>query len=406
MPSIQRFVSRLPLREVLLALALVAGGATLLGWLAAGADAATAVARALSALLVVSPFAPAVAQRIAQNRLDGLLDDLKVHDLDDATLDALATADVVVFDTASTLTAGTPVVSAVLASPRSNAAEVLSLAASAEFESSHPLARAIIHEARSRAVAVAPPTGFTTIEGRGVRSTVEGREVLVGSSRLVAEQGIVLEPSLATAAHLSATSGASVLFVLEASQVCGVIAITDEIRSGAPESVSRLRAEGLRVAMLTGAPLEVADWLSVRLGLTEVFAAVLPRDKPDVISRMQTRGSRVVVVGDGIDDAATLAQADVGIALGADAGHAKVLIAARDPRRVADLVAAARVRWRGARRRLGILIAFHALTVPIAAGALAGLGVVMPPVLAVALSLALLGGLAADAHTQYRRIRP
>lgn len=397
---------RLAAREVLLGVALLGGAATLGGWLAAGAEVEFAVARALSVLLVVSAFAPVVAQRVSARRQRRVLDDLRVHPVDDAVLDAASRATVVVFDTAGTLTAGTPRVVAVVAATGGSAAEVLAAAASAEFESPHPLGRAIIAEARARSVVVAPPTGFTTLEGRGVRSTVEGREVLVGSARLVAEQGLRLEESLAMAAHANAAAGATVLVVIVAGRVDGLIAISDPVRPGASDAVARLRALRVRVAMLTGAPLEVSDWLSVRLGLDEVYAGVLPRDKPDVVSRLQHRGARVLVVGDSIDDAPTLVQADVGIALGADAGDADIRIADRDPRSVAGLLEFCRARDRGRRRRLGLIVAYHLVTVPLAAGALAAVGVLMPPVLALALSLALIGGLALDAGAAARRRRP
>ena len=406
MPERARPWFRPAARELLLIVALMGAAATLVSWLVAGTDIGSAVARGLSVLLVVSPFAPVVADHVAGRRRRRVLDELRVHPVDEAVLEAAATSDVVVFDTAGTLTTGTPTVVAVVPGAASSAPEVLALAASAEFESAHPLARAIVAEARQRSVDVAPPTGFTTLEGRGVRSTVEGREVLVGSQRLLAEQGLRLEQPLQTAAHLAATSGATVLIVIVAGTAIGLITIADPLRPGAAEAVARLRGLKLRVAMLTGAPLEVADWLSVRLGLDEVYAGVLPQDKPDTVSRLQQRGSRVVVVGDGVDDAAALAQADVGIALGADAGQTDIRITGRDPRIVADLLAVSRAVRRGRRRRLGIIIGYHVAAVPLAAGALAGVGVLMPPMLALGLSLALLGALAVDANALHRRRRP
>lgn len=387
----------LPVREVLLGVALLGSAVTFAGWQLSGADLEFTVARALSVLLVVSPFAPVVAARVAARRERRVLDDLRVHSVDAAMLEAAAATTVVVFDTAGTLTAGTPTVTAVVPAPGGSAAEVLAAAASAEFESPHPLARAIVAQARAQSLVVAPPTGFTTLEGRGVRSTVAGQEVLVGSARLVAEQGLRLDESLSMAAHAQAAAGATVLVVIVAGQVIGLIAIADPLRTGAHDAIGRLRALRVRVAMLTGAPLEVSDWLSVRLGLDEVFAGVLPQDKPDLVSRLQHRGARVLAVGDSIDDGPTLTQADVGVALGADAGDADIRIASRDPRSVADLLEYCRARVRGRRRRLAILVGYHLMTVPVAAGALAGVGLLMPPVLALALSLALLGGLALDA---------
>ena len=395
-----------PVREVLLGVALLGSVATLAAWQLAGADIEFVVARALSVLLVVSPFATVVATRVSARREQRVLDDLRVHSVDAGMLDVAAATTVVVFDTAGTLTAGTPTVSAIVPALGGSAVDILAVAASAEFESPHPLGRAIVAEARAQSLVVAPPTGFTTLEGRGVRSTVAGQEVLVGSGRLVAEQGLRLDESLSAAAHAHAAAGATVLVVIVAGQIVGLIAIADPLRTGAHDAVARLRALKVRVAMLTGAPLEVSDWLSVRLGLDEVFAGVLPQDKPDVVSRLQHRGARVLAVGDSIDDGPTLDQADVGVALGADAGDADIRIAGRDPRSVADLLEYCRARVRGRRRRLAIIAGYHAVTVPIAAGVLAGVGILMPPVLALALSLALLGGLALDAGALRARRRP
>ncbi len=377
----------------LVIVALASAGVTLAAWrLVLPDDPAFIVERVVAVLVVVGPGALGLARLRAAEASAARLARDGIRAAMPAALERLGRVDIVLFDTAGTLTTGEGAVRAVVPSGSWAAPDVLALAASVEFESEHPVARAIVAHARAASVTVAPPTGFTSLAGRGVRAAVDGREVLVGSARLLDEQGLRLTPELRSAAQASEAAGATVVYVIVSGSVAGLLAVEDPLRPESAQAIARLRAHGVRAALVTGGSLAVADWVAVRLGLDEVFAEMLPDDRADLVSRLQQRGARVAVVGEGVADADALAAADVGIAIGAGPETvADLVLGSDDPRAVASALDTSRAVRRARRRTLAVVIAYHALMIPLAAGVFAGVGVILPLALAAALPAVLLG---------------
>jgi Cu2+-exporting ATPase len=335
-------------------------------------------------------------------------------------LEAARRVDVVLFDKTGTLTTGMPSVTAVVSADGGRGAatgvdranEVLALAASVEAKSEHPLASAIVAEARTRGLKVVRAAKFGSLAGRGATATVAGRELTVASQRLLTERAITLPAELVHATREHSASGATIVYLLATAtaiakasasakasatakakakaepkaEVLGLIALTDTVRPEAPEAVSMLIARGIRVAMLTGDSHAVAASVAATLGITEVFAEVLPSQKADVVHKLQSAGDRVAMVGDGVNDAPALALADVGIAIGAGTDvaieSAGIVLASSDPRGVAKLFTLSRATWRKELQNLFWATGYNAVGIPLAAGVAAGVGFVMPPAVA------------------------
>jgi Cu2+-exporting ATPase len=204
----------------------------------------------------------------------------------------------------------------------------------------------------------------------------------VASARLVTERGVKLDTALVQAAR--DVAGSTVVYLLEGDRALGMFALRDVVRPESAEAVYLLRDRGIRVAMLTGDSHQVADVVAKQLGITEVFAEVLPGEKSAVVARLQQEGAkRVAMVGDGINDAPALAQADLGIAIGAGTDvaieSAGVVLASSDPRGVADTVTLSRASYRKMLQNLAWATGYNAIGLPVAAGVLAGVGFLMPP---------------------------
>ncbi|MDO7883334.1 heavy metal translocating P-type ATPase [Salinibacterium soli] len=348
-------------------------------------DPAFVLERVVSVLVIACPHAlglaiPLVSQiSTALGAKNGILVKNRL------ALEEARTIDVVLFDKTGTLTTGSQGVAAVAVADGRTEEEVLALAASVEASSEHPIARAIVAEAAERGVPVAKATGFAALAGRGAQATVDGREVLVVSQRVITERGLVLPVSFVQSARDLAGSGATIVYVLSGDEVLGMIGLADTVRPESLEAVRDLTARGVRVAMLTGDSHEVATWVARQLGIEEVFAQVLPGEKADVVRRLQQSG-RVAMVGDGINDAPALAQADVGIAIGAGTDvaieSAGIVLASSDPRGVASMLALSKATWRKEVQNLFWATGYNAIGIPLAAGAAYGAGILLPPALA------------------------
>jgi Cu2+-exporting ATPase len=217
-----------------------------------------------------------------------------------------------------------------------------------------------------------------------VTATVDGRRLTVASGRLVTERGIRLDPAMVTELRDAEAAGETVVYLLEGDAVLTMFGIADVIRPESAEAVRLLAARGVRVAMLTGDSHAVANHVAGQLGITEVFAEVLPGDKADVVAKLQAEGAkRVAMVGDGVNDAPALARADLGIAIGAGTDvaieSAGVVLASSDPRGVADTITLSRAGYRKMLQNLAWATGYNAIGLPVAAGVLAGVGFLMPP---------------------------
>lgn len=269
---------------------------------------------------------------------------------------------------------------------------VLGLAASVEASSEHPIARAIVTAAQERGVSGVRASDFSALAGRGATATVAGRVLTMASGRLVTERGIRLDPVFVHAAREVAAEGATIVYLVDETEgtgpgqarVLGMFALADTVRPQSAEAVALLAKRGIRVAMLTGDSHEVANWVAAKLGITEVFAEVLPGQKSDVVAKLQADGSkRVAMVGDGVNDAPALTRADVGIAIGAGTDvaieSADIVLASSDPRGVADTITLSRASYRKMLQNLAWGTGYNVIGLPLAAGVLAGVGFIMPP---------------------------
>ena len=287
-----------------------------------------------------------------------------------------------IFDKTGTLTRGTPVIAGVSAAPGTEETALLALAASVEADSEHPLARAIARAADDRGIQVPMATGFQARAGVGARAMVDRRDVQVGGPRLLADAGLGVPDSLRTATDGWARDGRTVLYIIADGRLLGALAAEDEIRGEAREAVDRLHGMGVRVAMLTGDARAVADSVARRIGIDEVAAEILPADKAAAVRQLQAGGARVAMVGDGVNDAPALAQAEVGIAIGAGTDvaveSAGIILVRDDPRDVAAAIELSRAAYRKMAQNLVWATAYNAVAIPIAAGVLAPMGVILP----------------------------
>jgi len=359
---------------ILFYVALTAGFVTLAYWWVAAGDPEEALIRTATVLVIACPHALglAIPLVVAISTALGARNGLLVKDR--LALERARTLDTVIFDKTGTLTQGKPALTGVW--PEDT--EPLRLAAAVETESEHAIARAIVAGAADRGLAIPRAERFEALPGRGAQAVVEGRMVAVGGPRLLADLG--LAPVDASGAW--ATEGRTVLHVVVDGDVKGALAVEDAIRPESAEAVASLHALGIRVAMITGDSQAVADSVAGRLGIDEVAAQVLPADKAAAVARFQAGGRTVAMVGDGVNDAPALAQADVGIAIGAGTDvaveSAGIVLVRNDPRDVVGAIELSRATHRKMVQNLGWATGYNLIAIPVAAGLLTPWGIELP----------------------------
>jgi Cu2+-exporting ATPase len=368
-------------------------------WFALGAAVLTAIAwtlvgnpddavvRTITVLVIACPHAlglaiPLVVQIATERAARG-----GVLITDRLALETMRRVDAVLFDKTGTLTKGEPAVTGAASTGGVDLDDVLAFAAAAESDSEHPLARAIVQEATTRGLTVPTATNFTASPAIGVRAIVgdassapthHGRVVEVGGPGLLARDGHApLEASIPWS-----EAGATVLHVVIDGEVAGAFALADEIRPESRDTVKALHRIGVEVVMITGDAEPVARTVAAELGIDRVFAGVRPEDKASKVQELQHEGRTVAMVGDGVNDAPALAQADVGLAIGAGTdvaiASAGVVLASSDPRSVLSVIELSRASSSKMRQNLWWAAGYNLLSVPLAAGVLAPLGFVMP----------------------------
>jgi Cu2+-exporting ATPase len=310
---------------------------------------------------------------------------------DRLALESMRTVGAVLFDKTGTLTKGEPTVTALTAAGRANDPatgdrtedELLAIAAAAESDSEHPLAKAIVDAARRRGLTVPASSDFTSSPAVGVTARVDGKTVRVGGPRLLEEAGHAELPE----AEGWRREGAIILHVLVEENgagpaVAGALALADEVREESRQAVDALHKLGIQVVMITGDAQTVAESVAAQLGIDRVFAGVRPEDKAAKVASLQDEGLKVAMVGDGINDAPALAQADVGIAIGAGTdvaiASAGVILASSDPRSVLSVIQLSKASYRKMKQNLWWAAGYNLISVPLAAGVLAPIGFVMP----------------------------
>lgn len=352
-------------------------------WLSVGVP-EDALTRVITVLVIACPHALGLAIPLVVSISTERAARSGVLVKDRLALEQARTIDTVLFDKTGTLTTGSPVVTEVCTTAQLAAdlpagdAQLLAWAAAVETDSEHPLARAIVTAADQHEVELPRAREFQALSGTGVVAQVNDHEVRVGGPHLLSMAE--LEPLAETGEW--ASRGRTVLHVLIDGQIAGAVALADEVRPESLQAVQQLHEQGLRVVMITGDAEGVAQAVAEELGIDEVFAQVRPEEKSARVRSLQQRDRVVAMVGDGINDAPALAQADVGIAIGAGtdvaAASAGVILAGNDPRSVLAVLELSRASYRTMRQNLWWAGGYNIIAVPLAAGVLAPIGFVMP----------------------------
>jgi len=385
---IQRIADRVS--AVFVPAVLAVAALTFAVWASVGPDPrmAHALLNAVAVLIIACPCALGLATPLSIMVATGKGAQAGVLFRDAEAIEVLRQVDTLVVDKTGTLTEGRPQLVGVEPAPGFDESSLLALAAALERSSEHPLAAAIVRGAESRGVPRLPAESFESSTGRGVRGRVAGRAVALGNRKLLEEQGVGAS-TLAERAETLRAEGQTVLFAAVDGAVAGLLAVADPIKASTAEAVERLRAEGLRILVLTGDSRRTAAAVAARLGLDEVVADVLPERKLEVVRELQRAGRVVAMAGDGINDAPALAQADVGIAMGSGTDvairSAGVTLVKGDLRGIARARTLSRATVRNIRENLFFALAYNALGVPIAAGVLYPVfGMLLSPMIAAA----------------------
>ncbi|TFC30802.1 heavy metal translocating P-type ATPase [Cryobacterium sp. MDB1-18-2] len=369
----------------LVLVALIGGIVTLAVWLLAGATVPAAMLFAITVVVITCPDALGLATPTAIMVGTGLGAKRGVLFKTATALETAARIDTVVMDKTGTLTQGKPEVTDFVAIGMDED-ELLALVAAVERESEHPLAAAVVSYAAGRGVTVGDAVDFENVPGHGAGATVSGRRVLVGNRKLMIAQGVDIEPVKDQRDALASTGRTAVLLAVDG-KAAGVVALADAVRPTAAAAVAALHDAGIQVVMLTGDNEATAARIASQLGIDTVMAEVLPEDKSAKITELQAAGKRVAMVGDGVNDAPALAQADLGIAIGAGTDvaidTADVVLMRSDPLDIPVALRIGKGTVRKMRQNLGWAIGYNAIALPIAAGVFfPGFGIRLTPEIA------------------------
>ena len=385
---LQRLADRIS--GVFVPVVLAVGAATFALWLALGPEprATLALAAFIAVVVVACPCAMGLATPTAIMVGTGRGAEAGILIRGGEALESAHRIDTVILDKTGTLTLGRPSVGEIVTAPGVTTEEMLDLAGSVEKGSEHPVGAAILTRAREHELGFRTVDEFRALGGHGVEGRVDGRRVLVGTARLLEDHGVARGPLAADAERVAAT-GMTPAWVAADDRLLGFVAVTDALKAEAPEAVADLRAQGLDVWLVTGDDRRTAHAVASRVGIPadRVVAEALPADKAAAIDRLQREGRVVAMVGDGINDAPALAQADLGIAIGTGADvaieAAGVTLVGGDPRGVGAAIALSRATVRTIRQNLFWAFAYNVLLIPVAMGALyPSFGVTLNPAMA------------------------
>jgi heavy metal translocating P-type ATPase len=383
---IQALVDRVTARfvPVVIGVALLAAAA----WWALGPVPALPMALvvAVTVLIIACPCAMGLATPTSIMVGSGRAADHGILFRGGDALQALATVDIVVLDKTGTLTAGRPELTDLVALGGFDEAEVLALAAAAEQDAEHPVGAAIVAAAKARGLELGRTEDFESLTGLGIRARVDGRRIELGAARYMRQLGIDLAACEAQLSALAEKARTPLLMAVDG-QLAAILAVADPVKPGTPAGIRALHALGLRVSMLSGDNQKTAAAIGAELGIDDVAAELMPADKVAALQRLRADGRRVAFVGDGINDAPALAEAEVGVAIGTGTDiaieSADVVLMSGDLRNVPNAIALSRATMRNIRQNLFWAFAYNTALIPVAAGALyPAFGVLLSPMLA------------------------
>jgi Cu2+-exporting ATPase len=367
-------------------IAIGAGATTFIAWLLAGAGIGIATERLVAVLVITCPHALGLAIPLVASisttmaARNGLLIRKRI------ALESARIIDTVLFDKTGTLTRGEFGIAEIIPVEGKKESDVLQIAASVNAHSEHPLAKAMVAEAQKRNLQLQTAVNFKRLGGKGAEATIGTTLVRVGNEALVNESKISVPAQYNAKLLVLSKQGKTVIYVLSGNTLLGAIALGDVIREESREAVKQLKDAGLRVAMVTGDSEDVAEWVSKELGLDEYFAKVLPEQKADKVKLLQSQGHKVAMVGDGVNDAPAITQADIGIAIGAGTNvaieSAGIILVKSDPRDIVKIFKLSKLTYRKMIQNLFWATGYNVVAIPLAAGVLAYKGIVLQPALA------------------------
>ncbi len=372
----------------LTAVALIGGAVTFIVWYAiAGESSAFALSRTVTVMVIACPHALglAIPLVVAISTSIGASNGLLVRDRD--AFEGARNLDAVIFDKTGTLTLGEFGVTDIQTFAGMADDQVLGLAAAIETHSEHPIAEGIVSSAQERGLTLEKTTDFTAIPGKGAQGTVGTRRVSVVSPGYIRAEGLPVSET-SDLDRLS-SQGKTVVYLVVDSEVAGLLALADIIRPESADAIARLKEMGVEPLMLTGDNEQVAAWVASQLGIEDYFAEVLPQDKAAKVKEVQAQGKVVAMTGDGVNDAPALAQADVGIAIGAGTDvaieTADIILVRSNPQDVANIVALSKATYRKMQQNLLWATGYNVVAIPLAAGVLYSYGIVLSPAFGAAL---------------------
>lgn len=362
-------------------LAVVAGGITFVAWLFVGKSLAFVTERLVAVLVIACPHALGLAIPLVASISTTLASKNGFFVKRRLALEAARNIDIVLFDKTGTLTKGAFGVLTIIGHE-----DTLALAAAANQNSEHPLGRDIVAHAQEKNTPLPATTSFLNTRGKGVQADVGGSNIFVGSSTFLAEHGVTIPADQKDASAQHEREGKTVIHVAREQEFIGSVVLADVIREESREAIKTLKGMGIKVAMITGDTEDVAAWVSRELSIDEYFAHTLPDQKADTVKKLQARGSRVAVVGDGVNDAPALAQADLGIAIGAGTNvaieSAGIILVKNDPRDIPKIIKLSRLTYTKMMQNLFWASGYNLIALPIAAGALTTYGIILEPAIA------------------------
>lgn len=357
----------------LVIIAVGSGLVTYTVWFLLTGDWLLALTFAISAVVIACPDALGLATPTAVAVGTGLGAKHNILIKDASTLEEASKIQAVVLDKTGTLTEGKPVVTDVVVIPRITEEEFIQLVASAEAGSSHPLAQAVTNEATKRSVTLSPATSFMNLAGHGVEATVNGHSILVGTAKLMKDRNISLT-ALSGDVDTLLNDGKTLMIAAIDGVASGIMAASDPVKPSAKSAIDAMKKSGLDVVMISGDNTKTAEAIAKQLGIERVFAEVLPEDKAKYVQKLQSEGKFTVMVGDGVNDAPALAQADIGIAIGAGTDvaieTAKIVLMKSDPSDIVRAIRLSKATVRKMKQNLAWASVYNLAAIPIAAGLL------------------------------------
>ena len=359
---------------------------TVLVWLLFGPDLTFALVAGVSVLIIACPCAMGLATPTSVMVGTGRAAELGVLFRKGTALQLLDKVQIVAFDKTGTLTEGRPILTDLETTGAWGADDALTLAAAMEQTSEHPIARAILGKAEEKGLPLPEVAGFKSLTGLGVRGQIDGQQVLLGAARLMVQEGVDIAP-LDDKAQALAGHGRSPLYLAVDGKLAALLAVADKAKPGAREMIAALKAQGLRVAMISGDAKAAAQAIGRELGIDEIVAEVMPKGKVEALQALRKTGGKLAFVGDGINDAPALAEADVGIAIGSGTDvaveTADVVLISGAPETVLTALGVSRQTMRNIRQNLFWAFAYNTALIPVAAGVLyPAFGLMLSPMLA------------------------